>query len=66
MASDGPRPTKFDEIVERLKLRPDEYASSAELRTWVRKNRDLVYIPEQVLHEFGFDEATASEDAGEF
>ncbi len=59
------RPTKFDEIVQRLKLQPDEYASSTELRTWVLKNRHLVYIPEEVLHQFGCDQQPAPEETDE-
>jgi hypothetical protein len=30
------------------------YASSRELRLWCERNRNLVYVPEWLLQEWGF------------
>ncbi len=45
-------PTAFELQVERLRLTPEMYASSRELRTWCERNRDRVYIPEWLLDEW--------------
>ncbi len=45
-------PTAFELQVERLRLTPEMYAHSRELRTWCEHNRDRVYIPEWLLDEW--------------
>lgn len=48
----APRPTlatEFEMQVRRLRLMPDTYLSSAELRTWCEENRNRRYIPEWLL-----------------
>ena len=39
-------PTEFELQVRRLRLRPDSYVSSEELRRWCLQNRNRCYIPE--------------------
>jgi hypothetical protein len=42
-------PTAFEMEVRRLRLSPDAYASSPELRNWCLRNRNRCYIPEWLL-----------------
>jgi hypothetical protein len=42
-------PTAFEMQVRRLRLSPDAYASSDELRSWCERNRNRCYIPEWLL-----------------
>jgi hypothetical protein len=42
-------PTQFELQIRHLRLRPETYASSAELRRWCLKNRNRCYIPEWLL-----------------
>ena len=44
----------FEHVVRRLHLSPDEYATSAELKEWVRKNKDQKYVPLYLLDLWGF------------
>jgi len=46
-------PTSFEEIVKGLKLSPEQYADSAALKDWVRKNKDQ-YVPSALLAIWGF------------
>jgi hypothetical protein len=51
-----PCQTSFEEAVTALKLSsPREYASSAALKEWVRKNKDHKYVPLELLSIWGFD-----------
>ena len=45
-------PTEFELQVERLRLTPEMYVYSHELRAWCERNRDRVYIPERLLDEW--------------
>jgi hypothetical protein len=45
--------TEFEKRVRSLRLSPDRYASSIELRVWCEQNRNRVYVPEWLLHEWG-------------
>jgi hypothetical protein len=48
--SPGPAmPTEFELQVRRLRLSPESYAFSDELRTWCRVNRNRCYVPEWLL-----------------
>jgi hypothetical protein len=42
-------PSEFEHVVERLKLSPDQYASSPQLRAWVEKNWRQKFVPENLL-----------------
>jgi len=44
--------TEFEIQVRHLRLTPEEYVISAELRTWCEKNRNHSYIPEWLLDEW--------------
>ena len=41
--------TSFEEVVKKLRLNPTEYERSAELREWVRRNKDQKYVPVDLL-----------------
>ena len=41
--------TAFEMQVKELRLRPDQYVASAQLRKWCEKNRNRYYIPESLL-----------------
>ena len=40
----------FEHLVRQLHLSPNEYATSAELKEWVRKNKDQRYVPTTLSH----------------
>jgi hypothetical protein len=42
-------PTEFEMQVRQLRLTPDAYVLSAELRNWCERNRNRFYIPEWLL-----------------
>ena len=46
--------TAFEMQVRRLRLMPDTYLLSDELRNWCERNRNRFYIPEWLLDEWGF------------
>ena len=48
-------PTSFDQMVQKLGLSPRQYATSAELKEWARKNKDEKYVPSKLLDLWGFD-----------
>lgn len=39
----------FEHVVRRLGLSPSQYATSAELKEWVRKHKDSRYVPPHLL-----------------
>jgi hypothetical protein len=43
------QPSSFEEIVRKLRLSPDEYLSSLQLKEWVCKNKDQKYVPSDLL-----------------
>lgn len=53
------QPNSFDEVVRKLRLFPDQYINSVQLKHWVRKNKDQKYVPSDLLEAWDFD--TASE-----
>jgi hypothetical protein len=42
-------PTSFDEVVKKLRLSPEEYENSVQLKDWVQKNKDQKYVPPELL-----------------
>ena len=44
--------TEFEVVVKRLRLTPEKYATSHELRRWCEHNRNKCYIPEWLLKEW--------------
>ena len=47
--------SSFEEVVQELKLAPDQYTSSQKLREWVVRYKDEKYVPSEVLKALGFD-----------
>lgn len=47
--------SSFEEVVKALCLSPDQYAYSAELRAWVERNKDVKYVPPELLMLFGLN-----------
>jgi hypothetical protein len=45
----------FEHVVRRLHLSPEEYATSAALKAWARKNKDQKYVPSHLLVAWHFD-----------
>ena len=46
-------PTQFEVRVRQLRLTPEDYVFSAELRDWCEQNRNRCYIPESLLKSWG-------------
>ncbi len=44
---------EFERVAARLRLKPDEYVSSNELRAWAEANKDTRYVPERLLKAWG-------------
>ena len=42
-------PSAFEQEVKRLRLKPEQYANSAELREWCLRNMRSRYVPEELL-----------------
>ena len=47
--------TSFEEVVKKLRLSPPEYGNSAQLKDWVRKNKDQKYVPSSLLELWGLE-----------
>lgn len=45
----------FEHVVRHLHLSPSEYATSRELKEWVRRNKDHKYVPLELLEAWHFD-----------
>jgi len=50
-----PTVTEFEQVVKRLRLTPQTYTSSPELRRWCKSNRNRCYIPEWLLQEWDLE-----------
>ena len=48
-----PQPTGFEQQVEQLGLRPEEYQGSPQLRNWCLRNANTHYVPEYLLKVWG-------------
>jgi hypothetical protein len=46
--------SSFERVVDSLKLSPEQYQGSTELREWVLRNKDHKYVPPDLLKAFGF------------
>ena len=46
--------SSFERVVDSLKLSPEQYQTSSELRAWVLQNKDHKYVPPDLLKAFGF------------
>jgi hypothetical protein len=45
----------FEHVARHLHLSPSEYATSAKLKEWVRRNKDRKYVPSYLLVAWHFD-----------
>ena len=48
-------PTQFELLVHQLKLGPEMYTSSWELRIWCQRNRNHLYVPGMAAEGVGHD-----------
>lgn len=46
--------SSFEQVVQSLRLTPERYAESPELKAWVRRNKRHKYVPPDLLVRFGF------------
>ncbi len=54
--------TSFEQMVKTLGLSPNEYAASARLKEWVRRNKEEKYVPSDLLEAWGFEKEGAAEE----
>jgi hypothetical protein len=47
--------TEFEQVTRELKLQPDQYIRSTQLREWARLNKNSIFIPESLLKAWGFE-----------
>jgi hypothetical protein len=45
--------SEFDREAERLKLTPEQYQDSLELRAWAQRNKSWRFVPEDLLEAWG-------------
>jgi hypothetical protein len=45
--------SSFDAVVQALGLAPEDFLGSAQLKAWVRQNKDHKYVPSEVLKTWG-------------
>jgi hypothetical protein len=48
-------PTSFEGVVSKLGLKPSEFVHSAQLKDWVRKNRNSKFVPQDLLEAWEFE-----------
>ena len=48
-------PSSFEQTVKALKLRPEDFLSSALLKEWARLNKNHKYVPSDLLAAWGFE-----------
>jgi hypothetical protein len=53
----APLASSFEQVVKALRLSPEQYTASNELRAWVKRNKNLRYVPPELLAAFGFEES---------
>ena len=51
-----PVPSEFEQLTKQLKLTPEQYASSPQLREWVEKNWRQKFVPEKLLQAWRLSE----------
>lgn len=49
-------PPEFERVATRLKLAPDQYQTSPQLREWVEKNWRQKFVPERLLQVWRLSE----------
>lgn len=56
------RPSDFERVVAKLKLSPEQYESSDQLRQWVERYWQQKFVPEKLLKAWGLDFWPLTED----
>jgi len=51
------QPSSFEQVVRKLRLSPKQYVASAQLKDWVRTNKDQRYVPSDLLKAWHFEAA---------
>jgi hypothetical protein len=64
IAAAPPTVSEFERVVARLRLKPDEYVASSELREWAEANKDTRYVPERLLKAWGVSLRGSIDDIG--
>lgn len=54
IGSQQPTESSFEQVVRSLRLTPEQYTASLELRAWVKRNKNYKYVPPDLLAIFGF------------
>jgi len=54
-------PSTFEHVVKKLGLSPHEYQDSTALKSWVLKNKNHKYVPQDLLDAWGIVADTHSE-----
>ena len=49
-------PSEFEQVTARLRLKPNQYANSTELRDWVERHWRQKFVPEGLLKVFRLSE----------
>lgn len=49
-----PTQSSFEQVVKSLRLSPEQYAASPQLKAWVKRNKRDKYVPPDLLATFGF------------
>lgn len=52
------QPSSFEQMVQKLRLSPEQYVASGPLKEWARKNKDQKYVPSELLKAWGFEAAS--------
>jgi hypothetical protein len=52
------QPNSFEQMVQKLRLSPEQYVHSVQLKDWVRKNKDQKYVPSDLLKAWNFEAAS--------
>jgi len=61
-APDPPIPSDFERVAAHLKLSPDQYLSSPQLRAWVERNWRQKFVPEKLLKAWGLSDWGSPDD----
>jgi hypothetical protein len=49
------QPNSFEQMVQKLRLSPEQYVGSVQLKEWVRKNKDQKYVPSDLLKAWNLE-----------
>jgi hypothetical protein len=56
--------SEFERVVDRLRLKPNDYINSDELREWAEANKDTRFVPEPLLKAWGLSLRGSIDDIG--